>query len=698
MIKSLNEATALKFQNLNAEEKAKRGILGRLYGPVASFAAPTRNGRLYSQELWEKLFKSDLIKERFKNGGIFGQLCHPDYTEVDMEKIAVVMPEPPVKNDKGQLIAYLDIIDTPCGKIAYQLAKYGYKFGISSRGEGDLVTDYIGNESVDPETYSLTAFDLVEIPAVESARLSFVESLDRKKYNKTLRQALQESLDNASEDEKEIMQETLKDLDINLEEQTNNQNNNDEEVLFESESLDEGVLNAQLVIKDKLDNNRVLTRVRNLAAGAKYIQEHPEKDCQLWYRRVVDDVVDEKTELCLLTRIWDINDLKSRKFPVYIDLVYDKEYHDTGDTTHIQEALDNDKIVLQFLNYSKNPNYRIPVFKRADESLELNNDIKDEVLDNKSEVEGAVDTNEAFVEQLQTLIKANTNLEAQVVSLQERLSVCYAKEVTLTEENNKCKEAIQKLAEDSKAANAFQVKATKLEEKLEVANKNEKVLRAKILELHEQLEKVSNKSVSLTESLSSQEQTTDALKLRNKELVEKYNTLVEKSNKSQVSLKESAQTIKKLEHEKNLLASKHEAEKSKLIESLAQKEKDLKLSKDECEQKLQKSAALTEKYKKVATKAIDKYIESQAVRIGTSLNEVKSRLPKSYTFDDIDRICEELQDVNLTRSKLPFNAMSTTSLKENMKIQTKASPNESILPKSNVDDDIDADLISLANF
>ena len=51
MIKKLNEDTALKFQKLNPEEKAKRGILGRLYGPVASFAAPTRNGRLYSQEL-----------------------------------------------------------------------------------------------------------------------------------------------------------------------------------------------------------------------------------------------------------------------------------------------------------------------------------------------------------------------------------------------------------------------------------------------------------------------------------------------------------------------------------------------------------------------------------------------------------------------------------------------------------------------
>lgn len=219
MIKRLNEDSSLKFKNISPEEKSKKGILGRLYGPVASFAAPTRNGRHYSQDLWEKLFNSDLIKERFANGGIFGELCHPDYEEVDMSKVAVIMPEPPVKDDKGQLVTYIDILDTPCGKIAYQLAKYGYKFGISSRGTGDIIEDYEGNEEVDPDTYQLNAFDLVEIPAVESARLQFVESLDSKKiYNKTLRQRLTEELNKASEEDQKIMREALDNLDVKLNE------------------------------------------------------------------------------------------------------------------------------------------------------------------------------------------------------------------------------------------------------------------------------------------------------------------------------------------------------------------------------------------------------------------------------------------------------------------------------------------------
>ena len=219
-IKRLTEDAVLKFTKLSPEEKEKRGILGRLYGKVADFTNGTRNGRKYSEELWEKLFNSDLIKERFANGGVFGQLCHPDYEDVDMEKVACVMPEPPVKDKDGQLVAYVDILDTPCGKIAYQLAKYGYKLGISSRGSGDLITGPDGEEEVDPDTYTLSAFDLVEIPAVQSARLSFVESLDKKRYGKSLRQSLTESLDKATESDRKIMTESLNTLGINLNEST----------------------------------------------------------------------------------------------------------------------------------------------------------------------------------------------------------------------------------------------------------------------------------------------------------------------------------------------------------------------------------------------------------------------------------------------------------------------------------------------
>lgn len=51
MIENFNENDALKFKNIPQKEKDKKGILGRLYGPIADCIHSTRNGRKYSEEL-----------------------------------------------------------------------------------------------------------------------------------------------------------------------------------------------------------------------------------------------------------------------------------------------------------------------------------------------------------------------------------------------------------------------------------------------------------------------------------------------------------------------------------------------------------------------------------------------------------------------------------------------------------------------
>lgn len=213
----------LSFEDLTPEEKQKRGILGRLYGPCASISVPTRNGRGYNESLWENVFSNDITKEMFANGGIPMELDHPvDREETDSSRIAAMMPEAPKRDEDGHLIAYCDLIDTPLGRIAYQLAKYGFKLGISSRGSGDIITDDDGNEIVDPDTYDFTTFDLVLLPAVKDARLTMTEGVDKNMIN--LKNALCEDLEKGkkldgteySADEKKIMTEALTDLGINL--------------------------------------------------------------------------------------------------------------------------------------------------------------------------------------------------------------------------------------------------------------------------------------------------------------------------------------------------------------------------------------------------------------------------------------------------------------------------------------------------
>lgn len=212
MLESLGN-NQFEYQKLSLEEQTSRGILGRLVGPIADFKDPTRNGRRYTEELWEQTFDNPIIKEKLENRCLFGELGHPvDRSEIDMEKIAICMAERPKKGKDGCLHSIFDILDTPNGRILKALCDYGCNIGVSSRGSGDTYEDFNGEEVVDPDTYECECWDAVLIPAVKKARMKYVtESLANKK---SLTEALHEIVEAASEDDKKIMTETLENLKL----------------------------------------------------------------------------------------------------------------------------------------------------------------------------------------------------------------------------------------------------------------------------------------------------------------------------------------------------------------------------------------------------------------------------------------------------------------------------------------------------
>lgn len=201
------------YQKLTPEEQKERGILGRLVGIIASFKDPTRNNRFYTEELWDNVFNDPIMKEKIATRSCFGELGHPtEARETDMEKIAICLAEEPKKCADGTLKGVFDILDTPNGRILKTLCDYGCKIGVSSRGNGDVTEDWSGNEIVDPKTYQLECFDAVLLPALKEARTTYVtESLEQDNKLKT---ALNESLNKASPAEKKVMEETLKQLNI----------------------------------------------------------------------------------------------------------------------------------------------------------------------------------------------------------------------------------------------------------------------------------------------------------------------------------------------------------------------------------------------------------------------------------------------------------------------------------------------------
>ena len=498
MGEAVNKSLALD-DSVKVNNKGE-AILGRLEGPCADFIDATRNGRQYDESLWDKVFNRDIVKEYFECGGIPGELDHPsDRLETCSEKIAIMMPEPPKKNSEGKLIAKFDILDTPCGRIAHTLAKYGYKLGISSRGSGETFTDMDGKEHVDEDTYDFQAFDLVLLPAVKTARLKLVtESLNT---NSGFKQALAEALNKSSDSDKKIMQETLNNLNICLSE-----------------------------------NN-------STSKAANYVGA---------------DVVKE----------------------------------------------------------------------------------------------------------LQTVLKENRELKDKITSLQEKLSVCYAKEVDNDKELSRYKSATVNLSESVKSAKALKSRVAVLEETVARQNRQLDIQSSVIKSLKESKALGGNKVRHLTENL--------------------------KDRDSRVT--ELQRQVKMLKESNSRDLDAHKKNEQTLLEKIADLEKDSTLEKSNYSSKLEKANKLTEKYRNIAKQAVEKYISSQALRIGVTPNEIKNRLSENYSFKDIDKICEDLKEYKLNISKLPFDVSSNSKVKVAVKESV-----ETIAPGLvNEDDAVDDQLLELA--
>lgn len=500
MLESLNDIKSLQYQPLTAEEKQKRGILGRLFGPVADVVKATRNGRKYSEELWEKAFENPTLNEYFEQGGLPLEFPHSEESEINPDRIAAIMPEKPKKGKDGKLWAIIDILDTPLGKIASTLANYGYKLGISSRGNGELETDYDGNESVIPDSYNLTTWDLVLLPAVKEARLAptITEGLSNRK---SLTEALNEQLASVNEADRKLMTQTLESIDVNY---------------------------------------------------------NPEKD-------------------------------------------------------------DN--------------------------------------IDNNSNTDDSVDNDqEEIVKELQEALKQNQSLQLQIRKLQEKLSVCYTKDMEKDNKIAKQEKAIKTLSESCKT--------------------NEALIK-KINSLTEQLNEKDNKLNDINAKLNKLSINEDVNKSTHSQLVES----IDAKNSHISDLKKQVKTLSENLNEKT--------NSNNLLESEIQQLKiDSAIKNKEYNQKLTESKKLVEKYKSIANKAVDRYIDSKASMLGVHSDEIKRKLGENYSFNEIDNICESLVNYQLNISNLPFRVDSKAKVKVN-------TPKEPMMPNI-VDDTIDNDLFDLA--
>ena len=609
----------LKLQPLTEEEKARRHILGRWYGPIATCSESTRNGRRYNRELWERALNDELFHEKIANKCLFLELGHPvDREETDMSKVCACIPEmPKIIND--DLCACVDILDTPNGRILKTLCDYGFIPGVSSRGSGDVMP----NNDVDPETFFLETFDCVAIPAVKKARLSMCESLD-KKTSTNLKHALTESFNKASEEDKVIMKETLENLNIDLAEESIEEpakkaltaedipwSEDEEEILVEEMPADDEADNEENSNGEGTADS-IEEPTEEVKIEEEPVEEEPAEDAeQVFDEEGSDEVaidVNAENELELdtvsdaieLLQEYD-DDIKVEFEPVEID----GEEYPVGHFTSFIDDEGKEPILVLGVHCEETDSES----GDADTNIEQETgEIPVETIEEVDETEESAEDNgdEEVFESLKEMVRQKEALEAEISDLRKAKSVGDAKE----------KELQEKL------------------QRYRTAFKNTSAEAAKVPELE-------NKVKELTEKLTQSQNT--------------VTTLTEKVNKAQ-QLKESIEGNKA--NEKRLTE-----EVSRLTKHSQTLEAKLEGQSKVYTEKLQERTNLAKAYKARFIETLTKYVESKAKLLGVTPSEITSRLNENYTLKDVDAVCDKILDSTINFSRLPFGGRTKTSVR-----------------------------------
>ena len=530
---------ALQMQPLSEEEKASRHILGRLYGPIATCKEGTRNGRKYNKELWVKALNDEIFQEKIANKSLFLELGHPtDREETDMSCVCACIPEmPKIVND--DLYAYVDILDTPNGRLLKTFCDYGFVPGISSRGSGDIMA----NDEVDPETFFLETWDIVQLPAVKKARLAMCESLNNKK---SLKAALQESYNAANEKDKKVMKETLDNLDIKLDETVE-----DEIPVEDPEApIEETLVEAEetpVEETEEVPTEEVEVSVEEEKPVEDTTEEAPEA---LTVGAFADELKDYDKELPLE---WKPIVIDGKEYPIEAVAFDDSE--EGKILAEVSYALPKEEIAI-------NDEEAV-----AEEPAEKEPEIPAEEAGDAGEDE--------VIESLKEAVRQKDLLENEVRDLKNQKTVSDAEVQGLKEELEKYKGGFMRVSELASKSTTLEKEKKALTEQLNLKNAEIKDLKSKV-ENH----------ISLTESAKAE-------KVKVTELTEKLAKVQAEAEETEKTLTEALETSRKKAQDRTNLAKSYKAKYDAVVERyIANKAKMLGVRPHDITSKLAESYSL----------------------------------------------------------------------------------------------------------
>lgn len=644
---------ALRMQPLSEEEKTSRHILGRLYGPIATCVESTRNGRLYNRTLWEKALVDEIFLEKVATKALFLELGHPaDREETDMKQACACIPEVP-KIVGDELYAYVDILDTPNGRLLKTLVDYGFVPGISSRGSGDVMD----NNQVDPETFFLETWDIVQLPAVKKARLNVCESLDSDSIK--LRKALAESYETAKEEDKDTMKQALENLNIDISESLDNMVDDvaDADIPWDpdDETADTLVEDAEEEVEEVeevtateeetedteettgTDDEEVIVSEEEEPADTS--EEEPAEAEEVIVDVTAEGEVDVDTVSDVVELLQDYDDTTKVEFEaVQID---GQEYPVDGITAEVTEDGDEKVLVIGVnCDDAATEETEAEEVVTDDDTTETEEEPTDEApVEEIVADEPAEDTgDDEVIESLKEMIRKKEALENELSDLRKAKSVGDAKEKELQEKLGSYRTAFKKASAEAALVPELQAKVTELSESLDHS-------RATIETLTEQV----NDARQLKESVEAS----------------------------------TAAKIRKLSEQVEKISRQNKTLEAQLEDTTKQYTK-----------KLQERTDTAKMYKKRCVETLTRYIDSKASMLGVASSEITSRLNESYTLSDVDAVCDKILNSTVNLGRLPFGGRTKASARISESVSRNTTASSFTDPSNGYD--IDDSLLELA--